>query len=82
MESLSCAGFLIDGAFELLEALEGRVRMIMVTNGSRKTQRGRVKQAGIERFFSDLIISEEIGFDKPESRAAGTTPAACRRRRT
>lgn len=68
MESLSCAGFLIDGAFELLEALEGRVRMIMVTNGSRKTQRGRVKQAGIERFFSDLIISEEIGFDKPDLR--------------
>lgn len=81
MESLSCAGFLIGGALELLEALEGRVRMIMVTNGVLKTQRGRVKQAGIERFFSDFIVSEEVGFDKPDLRffekalaAAGGVP--------
>lgn len=81
LESLSAAGFLLDGAYELLEALEGRVRMIMVTNGILKTQRSRVRKAGIERFFTDFIVSEEVGCDKPDLRffqralaAAGNTP--------
>ncbi len=59
---------LVEGAVELLEALQGRVRMMIITNGLKDVQRSRLGQSEIGRFFSDIVISDEVGSAKPDGR--------------
>ncbi|MFZ0547844.1 MAG: YjjG family noncanonical pyrimidine nucleotidase [Candidatus Promineifilaceae bacterium] len=59
---------LIEGALELMETLHGRIGLMMITNGLKDVQRSRLKQSEIGRFFSDVVISEEVGFAKPDGR--------------
>ncbi|WP_289047617.1 HAD family hydrolase [uncultured Psychrobacter sp.] len=37
----------------------------LVTDGRSKTQRNKIKALGIEKFFKNIVISEELGFEKP-----------------
>lgn len=37
----------------------------LVTDGRSKTQRNKIKALGIEKFFKNIIISEELGSEKP-----------------
>ena len=55
----------MDGAEELLETLYGKYRMYLVTNGTLSVQKGRLKSANISRYFEDIFISEELGYNKP-----------------
>lgn len=65
-ESLLAQGhYFIDGAEELLEKLYGRYHMYLVTNGTLSVQKGRLKSSGISRYFDDIFISEELGYNKP-----------------
>ena len=64
-ELLAVGHYFIEGAPELLEALEGKYRMYLVTNGTKSVQEGRLASAGILRYFQDVFISEEIGYNKP-----------------
>jgi 2-haloacid dehalogenase len=57
---------LIDGALELLQALEGRFQMLLITNGIPNVQRSRLSQSPIEPFFEAVIISGEVGVAKPD----------------
>ena len=52
-------------AEELLETLYGKYRMYLVTNGTLSVQKGRLKSSGISRYFEDIFISEELGYNKP-----------------
>ena len=63
---LGRAGHLIPGAFDLLTTLENRFRLVLVTNGLAATQRGRLEASGIGRFFEAIVISEELGVQKPD----------------
>ncbi len=65
---IATKGYLLDGAYELLQSLFGKVRMYIITNGAEKVQRGRYKKTEIESFFDGLFISEVIGFYKPDVR--------------
>lgn len=56
----------IDGAEELLGCLYGEYELFIVSNGTASVQAGRLKSAGIGRYFKNIFISEEIGFDKPK----------------
>ena len=58
--------FLIEGARELLDQLSGRYEMVLVTNGLREVQRPRLARSGLERYFRAVIVSDEIGFNKPD----------------
>lgn len=65
-ETLLAQGhYFMDGARELLETLYGNYRMYLVTNGTLSVQKGRLKSAGISRYFGDIFISEELGYNKP-----------------
>jgi 2-haloacid dehalogenase len=62
---LSKGAFLLDGALELLQELESKVNMILLTNGFTNVQKNRLELSGIRKFFSTVVISEEVGFAKP-----------------
>lgn len=57
--------YFMDGAEELLETLYGKYRLFLVTNGTLSVQKGRLKSAGISRYFENIFISEELGYNKP-----------------
>ena len=56
----------IPGAAELLELLEGKYRLILVTNGVVQTQYPRMRNSGLDKYFEKMFVSEEVGFHKPE----------------
>ena len=51
-----------------METLYGRYRLYLVTNGTTCVQKGRIASAGIAKYFEEIFISEEIGYDKPSAR--------------
>lgn len=55
----------IEGAEALLDDLYGKCDMYIVSNGCASVQAGRLASSGISRYFRDIFISENIGFDKP-----------------
>ena len=62
---LSEGYFFLPGALELIQSLYGRYRLYIVTNGTARVQQGRIADAGIEKYFAGIFISELIGADKP-----------------
>ena len=68
-ESLLGIGhYFMDGAEELLQTLYGNYRLYLVTNGTAAVQKGRLESAQLQKYFEDIFISEEIGFNKPDIR--------------
>jgi len=62
---LGAHGELYDGARELLDALAGRVRLGLVTNGLSEVQRARLERLELTRYFDAVVISSEVGATKP-----------------
>jgi YjjG family noncanonical pyrimidine nucleotidase len=60
--------FLIDGALEIVAELSQDFRLFIITNGLTDVQRPRFSASAIGRYFVDWIISEEVGFAKPDPR--------------
>ncbi|HSG17116.1 MAG TPA: YjjG family noncanonical pyrimidine nucleotidase [Anaerolineae bacterium] len=60
--------FLIDGALETVAELNDDYRLFIITNGLTDVQRPRFGESSIGRYFEDWIISEEVGFAKPDPR--------------
>ena len=58
---LGIGHYFVDGAPELLEALSGRYRLYIASNGTASVQDGRIKSAGIGKYFDAVFISEHIG---------------------
>lgn len=59
------ADFLIDGAAEVATKLAGSYSMAIVTNGLSRVQRGRFGKSPITRHFDPIVISDEVGVQKP-----------------
>jgi putative hydrolase of the HAD superfamily len=58
---------LISGAWELMEYLESKnYRMYIVTNGFTKIQVQKLSTSKLERFFTKMFSSEQIGHNKPK----------------
>lgn len=55
----------ISGAEKLLDELYGRYDMYIVSNGCASVQAGRLESSDISRYFKEIFISENIGYDKP-----------------
>ena len=58
----------LPGAVSLLNALQGKVRMGIITNGFTSLQQIRLERTGLREHFDLLIISEEVGVAKPDRR--------------
>ncbi len=56
----------VPGTPALLEALYGKYRLYIVSNGTAKIQYSRIAGADIGKYFDGIFISEEIGYDKPD----------------
>lgn len=66
LRHLGQAGHLLPGAIALLEALLGKVGLVLITNGIAGVQRSRLVRSGLERYFDAVIISDEVGAAKPD----------------
>lgn len=56
---------LIDGAEEILKDLCKTCKIYIITNGVSKTQLKRIKDSKLEEIFTDIFVSEDIGYQKP-----------------
>ena len=57
--------FLIEGAEEICQALFGKVKLYIVTNGFARVQHGRFDESPLRKYFDGMFISEELGVEKP-----------------
>lgn len=62
-------GILLDHSLGILNTLTERgYTLFIATNGIADVQNGRFKESGITHFFQDIFISEELGYQKPDTR--------------
>ncbi len=59
---------LVTGARELLDALQHKTRMGIVTNNSTAEQIEKLRALDIAHFFEVIVISEDVGVTKPDPR--------------
>ncbi len=65
-EALGRQGCAVPGAAEALSRWEKRVRVLVVTNGIAAVQRGRFARSPFPHLAREMVISEEIGIQKPD----------------
>ncbi|HCD7728606.1 pyrimidine 5'-nucleotidase [Citrobacter sp. TBCP-5362] len=58
----------LPGAVSLVNALHGKVKMGIITNGFTSLQQIRLERTGLRDRFGLLVISEEVGVAKPDPR--------------
>ncbi|MGB1252589.1 MAG: YjjG family noncanonical pyrimidine nucleotidase [Candidatus Promineifilaceae bacterium] len=63
---LSQGNQLLPGATDLLFVLQKRFNMLLITNGLKEVQRPRFAATNMSRWFSEIVISDEVGFAKPD----------------
>jgi 2-haloacid dehalogenase len=68
LPNLAKGSHLIEGAERLVKALRGFYRLGLVTNGLKEVQRPRLSSSSIADCFEVVVISEEIGAQKPDAR--------------
>ena len=56
---------LIPGTIELLEYLHPRYEMFILSNGFQELQSQKMATTGLSKYFKRLILSDEIGINKP-----------------
>ncbi|MBD99245.1 MAG: noncanonical pyrimidine nucleotidase, YjjG family [Verrucomicrobia bacterium] len=59
---------LIDHSIEVLEYLFPKYSLHIITNGFVEAQEIKLKESGLKRFFEQIIISDGLGFKKPDKR--------------
>ncbi len=68
LENLADSTYLLEDAEEVVIRLAERTGLMLITNGLKDVQRSRWGKSTIRRYFSDILISEEIGAAKPDRR--------------
>jgi putative hydrolase of the HAD superfamily len=59
---------LFSHTIEVLEYLKPKYELHIITNGFEEVQHIKMKNSGIENYFSEIITSERAGFKKPDKR--------------
>ena len=67
---------LLDGALDLIQALYGKCRLYIITNGLTAVQKSRFGATPLAPYFEHCFISEEMGCAKPEKRFFDLVTAA------
>jgi len=68
ISELSRCRYLLPGAKQILQQLFGKFEINLITNGLQDVQRSRIEKSELANYYSQLFISEEIGFPKPDRR--------------
>lgn len=63
--NLGIGHYFLPGAEAALEALFGKYRLFLASNGNLSVQTGRLSSANLYRFFEKIFISQEVGANKP-----------------
>ena len=58
----------LGGVQQTLQLLQGRVKMGIITNGFADIQHARLQQSGLAECFDFMLVSEELGVNKPDPR--------------
>jgi FMN phosphatase YigB (HAD superfamily) len=59
----------IEGAFEILKAMrKGGCKVAMIANADSTSARNIIKATNLEDYFDVIVISEEVGIEKPDRR--------------
>jgi len=62
-----------DYATEVLSHLHGKFKLAIISNGVGEAQRTRLTAGGINHLFDALVISDEVGYWKPDKAIFDTT---------
>ena len=62
---LSEFNYLLDGAIEILEYLQPKYQLHIITNGFEEVQNLKLQKSGILSYFNQIITSEKVGAKKP-----------------
>lgn len=57
---------LIDGAVDLLDYLKSKYRLCVLSNGFTEMQYVKIKSAGLEGYFDEIVLSDVVGINKPQ----------------
>lgn len=57
---------MFDDTQEVLDDLKIKYKLAIVSNGDSIQQRKKIKLTGLDRYFTDIFISEEVGYAKPQ----------------
>lgn len=55
----------VEGAVELLEYLSPKYELYIISNGFKELQEHKMRTAGLRKYFKDIILSDDIGINKP-----------------
>lgn len=64
-KNLSIGHYFLPGAEEAVARLSQKYRLFLASNGTASVQKGRMTSANLYRFFEQVFVSQEIGFNKP-----------------
>lgn len=53
---------------DVLERLQGKYKLAVLSNGDSIPQHAKVEKVGIEKYFDIVLVSGDIGYDKPDAR--------------
>lgn len=67
LTNLSNTSFMLDGAETLVKSLYNDFKLYIATNGLIKAQKGRLSKSPIQDYIEKMFISEEIGYQKPQT---------------
>ena len=56
---------LFEGSLKVLEHLKQRYQLHIITNGFKETTITKMNLSGLNPYFQNVIISEDVGFNKP-----------------
>jgi putative hydrolase of the HAD superfamily len=62
---LSTFNYLFDGTIEILEYLQNKYKLHIITNGFKEVQQSKLNNANIDKYFDTITNSEMVGVKKP-----------------
>lgn len=67
LEAMADICTLLPGALELMQALQGKAKLGIITNGFTELQDVRLTKTGMKDYFEHVVISEQVGVAKPDA---------------
>lgn len=59
---------MVDGIEDLLLYLSDKYKIFTASNGIYKMQENRLKKSNLSKYFTDIFVSDKIGYEKPDKR--------------
>lgn len=54
-----------DEFIDVIAKLQGKYKLAIISNGQSESQRKKIRQVNIEQYFDEIIVSGEVGVNKP-----------------